>query len=193
MLKVEKINYLKGFTEKIKDRDLILVNYEGMTVKDISEVRTKLRETGSAMAVIKNTLLKRSLENQNINLDDSYFKGMSALVTVGESFSDAGKAILEAEKAEKLKIKGGYFEGNIVDDVYVKKLASIPSKDILYGMLVGCLQGPIANLVYTLQGIAEKKENATAEALDVESKTEKKENDEALNVESKTDETEAKE
>ena len=103
MLKAEKKEYLKDFTQAIRDKELILVDYEGMSVKQMSEVRLELKKSGSAMTVIKNTLLQRSLKDRGVDLDDSNFKGMSALVTVGESFSDAGKVVLRLKKRRVVK------------------------------------------------------------------------------------------
>ena len=157
MLKIEKKEYLNKFTKSIKDKELILIDYEGITVKNISNVREKLRQSNSIMTVVKNSLIKLAFEKQGIEMDISLFKGMSALITVGDAFYEAGKVLLEAEKGELLKIKGGYFEGQVVDEDYVKKLANIPSKEALYSMLVGCLQSPVANLVYTLESISELK------------------------------------
>ena len=157
MYKKDKIEFVADFTEKIKEKELILVEYNGMTVKETTDLRRKLRETGGTFTVIKNTLLKRVLKNNQIEFEGALFKGMSAIVSTGENFSDSGKILKEAIKDEKLKIKGGYYDGRSIDGAYVVKLASIPSREVLYSMLVGTLSGPIANLAYALQGIAEKK------------------------------------
>ncbi|MBL8995493.1 MAG: 50S ribosomal protein L10, partial [Spirochaetia bacterium] len=62
---------------------------------------------------------------------------------------------------DKISIKGGYFEGKFVDAAFVKKMANIPPRDVLLAHLVGSLMGPISNLVFTLQAIAQKKEAGT--------------------------------
>ena len=153
-----KQDLVAEFTDKIKGKSLIFVDYKGITVEDLTEVRTKLREYGSTVRVIKNSLLKRVLEANEIKLEDDFFQGMLAITILGDDvFSPSGKVLFDAEKGEKLKIQGGYYEGNSVDTDFVKKLATIPTKETLYSMLVGSLQGPIADLVYTLQGIADKK------------------------------------
>lgn len=160
MLKAEKVEYLKDFAKGIRGRDLVIVDYYGMAVKQMFSLRCDLMKKGSKMTVIKNTLLSRSLKEQGIEMDESCFKGMSAVVEVQDSFSEVSKIIFNAEKDELLKIKGGCFEGNAISGQYIKKLASIPSKDVLYSILVGSLQSSVANLVYVLKGVAELKEKS---------------------------------
>ena len=157
MFKNEKKELVKRVIASIEKKDLIFVDYQGLAVKDADGIRRELHERGGHFQVIKNTLLKRTAKMADIALDEGIYKGMSALITVGESFSETGRVIAGAEKTEKIKIKGGYYEGRFIDPAYVKKLASIPPRDVLYGMLVGSFKGVVSRLVYILESMAEKR------------------------------------
>jgi large subunit ribosomal protein L10 len=155
--KQEKIDTVNAFADEIKDQDLIFFDYKGVNVADFTEIRNKMRENGSTIKVLKNSLIKRALEKNEITPPEDIFKGMSAVAISRDEFSSTGKVLYDAQRAEKVSIKGGYYDGSVVDGEYVQKLATIPPRDVLYSMLVSCLQGPTANLVYVLQAIADKK------------------------------------
>lgn len=154
----KKIKQVEDFSKDIKGKTLIYFDYEGMDVEVSEGIREKLRECGGTYRVLKNRLVKRSLDGLKFEYDESFFKGMMAVAIVDEEvFASGGKVLLDAEKKEHLAIKGGFYEGKKVDADYVKKLASIPSKEALYSILVGCLQGCVGNLVYTLEDISKQK------------------------------------
>jgi large subunit ribosomal protein L10 len=159
--KEKKAPIIDGIVELIKNKSLIFFNYEGIDVVSLTNVRTKLREQNiGSLKVIKNTYLKLALDKCDIKYDPALFKGMTAVAVTSEDFSSLGKVIHDAQNEKKLSITGGYYEESVVDADYVIKMASIPPRDVLYGMLVGCLHGTIGNLAYTLQAIAEQKQSA---------------------------------
>lgn len=153
-----KVERVKELQDQIKDKELIFFDYEGINVEDLTAIRSSLREKNGLVKVSKNTFMKMALKNNDIEPDEEVFKQMTALAIIEGEFSDSGKVLSDAEKEEKLKIKGGYYDGKVVDASFVKKLANIPSLDVLYSMLVGCLQGPTSNLVFILEAIAKKKQ-----------------------------------
>ena len=163
MLKEEKKNFVAEFSNELKDKALIYVDYTGMDAETMTELRTQIREQNGLIKVVKNKLLTRMFEKQSIEYEKKIFVGMTALVSCPiEEFGQNGKHLYEAEKQEKLSIKGGYFEGKKVDATFVKKVATIPSKKELYGMLVACLQGTMSNLVFTLDAIKQQKQKDTS-------------------------------
>ncbi len=155
-LKKQKVN---DFQEVLDKKSFIFMDYEGIKVEEITEIRNKLRENEATIKVMKNTLFEKVVEAKKMDFDKSIFKGMTA-VAFGEDekFIDISKSIYQAEKAEKVKIKAGFFEGNVLDDKEVRKYAALLSKEQMYGVLVGCLQGVVANLVYVLDDIKSNKE-----------------------------------
>lgn len=156
-IKVEKTDEVADLEKVISGRNLVFVGYEKVNFSDLSGVRSILRKGGGALRVSKNTLMQIALKNKSVNPPDEVFKGMTALAITGDDFAAAGKAIAESEKGDKLKIKGGYHDGKVVDAAYVKKLANIPPRQTLYAMLVGYLQSPLSSLAQTLQAVADKK------------------------------------
>ncbi len=155
-IKKEKVEDLK---KQIVGKSLVFVDYEGITVEEISELRGKLREDGSTLKVVKNTLLKRTMEESKISVADNFFKGMmAAVISDNDKFINSSKSVRGVEKLEKIKIKGGFFEGEVIDEAKVRKFASLFSKEEFHGILVGCLSGIVANLVYVLDDIHKQKQ-----------------------------------
>ena len=156
--KKAKVDELKG---SLKGKSLIFIDYQGIDVDGISTLRREIREFGAVVKVAKNTLLKRATKEEKIDLSDDFFKGMLATAIVeGDKFTNVGKSIYEAEKSKKIKIRGGFFEGSVIGEEKVRQYASLLSKEEMYGVLVGCLNGLVSNLVYVLDGIAKEKENS---------------------------------
>jgi len=146
---------------------IILTDYQGLDVKSLGRLRTKLRESGSGYKVVKNTLFRRASVGLPANaLVD--LAGPTAIVYTDDPVN-AAKTLQEFTKGAKaIKLKAGVVDGQFVDDKTIESLAKIPPKEQLYAMVVGGLQSPIAGLVgtmnqmisqlvFTLQGVADKK------------------------------------
>ncbi|TYP58730.1 50S ribosomal protein L10 [Thermosediminibacter litoriperuensis] len=149
-------------------RAAILTDYKGLNVGEITELRRKLREQGVEYKVVKNTLTKLAIKDFDYNLDE-YLEGPTA---VAFGFSDPvapAKVLVDFAKDHKqLEIKAGVVEGRVADKAMVEQLAKLPPKEELIAKTVGAiqsplfgivwvLQGPIRDLVYTLQAIQDKK------------------------------------
>ena len=112
MKKKERIELAKLFAEEISGKSMIFVDYEGITMPQIDEIRNDIRENGARLKVFKNTLLKLSLGMANSDIspdqyEDNCFKGMTGVVYVEEEqFSASGKKILKAEKKQNCQDKG---------------------------------------------------------------------------------------
>ena len=159
MLKQEKIDFVNEFSSEFKDKALIYLNYKGVKAPSMGKLRAQIRNQRGLFKVVKNNLLTLMLEKANIEFDKEKFVGMTAVTVCPlEEFGSNGKILYAAEKNAELSIEGGYFEGRKVNADFVKKIASIPSKQELYGQLVGCLAGMIGNLVFTLKAVADEKE-----------------------------------
>lgn len=167
--------YVKEFQEKLeKCAVVVLANCEGVKVTEMTQLRKAVRETGSEIRVVKNTLLIRALKNANMGDLEPHMKGSTA-VTFGYSDPVSPvKALFDfAGKAKKFKFKAGFLEGSALDVNQLKALSTMPGRQELLGMVASCMQGPIRNIVsvcqapirkfvYALDAVREKKEQQAA-------------------------------
>jgi len=158
--------YVKEFAEKLaKSQVVVLANCEGVQVSDMTALRKAVRETGSELRVVKNTLLCRALHNTPMKELEAHMKGSTA-VTFGYKDPIAPvKALFEfADKAKKFTFKAGYMDGQTLDVNQLTALSKIPGRKELYGMLASAVQGPIRKFAGVLDALREKREKATAAA-----------------------------
>ncbi|HCL58198.1 MAG TPA: 50S ribosomal protein L10 [Spirochaetia bacterium] len=141
--------------------DFFITEFRGLTVADITGLRTKLRETGCVYQIVKNNILKIALNNKSIAELDSVLVGPNAVLFAADPIS-AAKVLKEflKEKAntDKLKIKAGVSEGKIVDSAYINQLGDLPSKEELLSRLLRVLNNPVQKLAVALKAIADKEE-----------------------------------
>jgi large subunit ribosomal protein L10 len=149
----EKVEIVSGLKELLADATtVILTDHSGMTVKQFSTLRSRLRDADTQFRVVKNTLVKLATEGTPVNELVADLEGPTSMaITQGDPVA-AAKIIAQFMKESKLlKLKGGLVEGRIVSDKQVQALSTIPPKQQLLAMVVGGLQAPIAGLVGTLQ------------------------------------------
>jgi ribosomal protein L10 len=143
-----KTSLVQGFSDRLNEVPLIvLADYRGVTVAEISEFRNALREQGIRYEVIKNSLARRAIEGTPLEGLNEHLTGMTGWVISGDDPILAAKTLRDAtlalKKAEKFAIKGGFFDGELLDAAAVAKVADLPSKEELYVMLLGLmLKGP---------------------------------------------------
>jgi len=145
---------------EIKDRfakatAVILVDYRGLSVKELQELRGKLRESGSELRVYKNTLTEIAMRELAMPDLGALLEGPSAFTfAYGDPVAPA-KALVGFQKDHKaLELKGGFIERAIVDAEGVKSLASLPSREELVAKLLGTMQNPVGGFVRVLAGPA---------------------------------------
>lgn len=161
MKKAEKVLFVDNLARELQEaKSVVLVNYSGLSVKAQQDLKDRLKDVGSRMLVVKNTLLKRAGEAAKIDkevLADSVLTGQTALVIADEDpiapLSVLGKF---AKENETPKFKVGIIEGAFQDTEALGKLASLPGKDVLLGQLLGVLISPQYGLVQTLSGNMQK-------------------------------------
>ncbi len=140
-----------------KSESVILFQYQGLTVSEISDLRKKLREAGAVVRVYKNTLLKRALDEQNISLD-GFLEGPNAIL-FGENLLEPIKVLSDfAKDHEKLTIRVGIISGNVADLATIKDYASIPSYEGLLTMLCRGMMEHVNKLAIGLNQYAENLE-----------------------------------
>ena len=132
----------------------VIVDYRGLTVAEVTDLRSQLREAGVEYKVYKNTMVRRAAEKAGIEGLDEFLTGPTAIATSSEDAVAAAKVISGFAK----EIKSGVMEGNVITAEEVKTVGSLPSHDGLVSMLLSVLQAPVRNFAYAVKAIGEQKE-----------------------------------
>ena len=145
---------------KIKDAKLVLLtDYRGINVEDVTNLRTQLRNTNAEYKVIKNNITRRALDKCDFKELDDLLAGPTAVIMNSEDYLETAKTIYEFTKANEFyKIKGGIIEGKVMTTEEIITLAKLPSKETLIGMLAGALLGNISKLAVALDQVKVQKE-----------------------------------
>ncbi len=146
-------------TESLKTSEsVVLFEYQGLTVSEVSDLRKKLREVQGEVKVYKNTLLKRALDDLNIDLD-GFLEGPNAIM-FGKNLLEPIKVISEFQKShDKMNIRVGIINGEKAELSVIKEYAAIPSYEGLLTMLAAGMMEHVRNLSIGLNLYAEKLEN----------------------------------
>ncbi|MCR5370365.1 MAG: 50S ribosomal protein L10 [Clostridium sp.] len=135
----------------------VAVDYRGLTVAEDTQLRKKLREAGITYKVYKNTLIRLAAKDTPYEALSPVLEGPTAIAVSKEDATAPARLLAEfAKTAKKLEIKGGVVEENFYDAEAMQAIASIPSREILLGRLLGSMQSPIANFARVIKQIAEK-------------------------------------
>ncbi len=144
-----------------KSASCVVVDYKGLKVEEVTELRNKFREAGIDYKVYKNTLVRRAAaEVGNMaQFDDVNLVGTNAIAFGYEDPVAPAKIVNDFAKTHpKLELKMGFVEGEFYDAENIKKLAEIPSREELIAKLLGSLKAPVSNFVYLVDAIAKKQE-----------------------------------
>lgn len=145
------INDLESKIEKQKS--IVFMDFTGVKVKELAQLRETLKESGNEMKVAKKSLMEIALKNKNIGLDSKKLDGEVAMVFGYEDEIAPSKLVYQFSKAnQKAKILGGFLENKFYEMADVIRLAELPSKEQLLGMLLGTISAPATNLVGVLSG-----------------------------------------
>ena len=156
-LKKEEV---KKLADQMKDAKLILLtDYRGISVEDVTNLRKDLREKSTEYKVIKNNITRRALEECGIKELDSVLEGPTAVIMTNEDFLEPTKAIYEfTKKNDYYKIKGGVVEGKVMTAEEIITLAKLPSRQDLLSMLAGGLLANISKFAVALEQVRLQKE-----------------------------------
>ncbi|MEK5078598.1 50S ribosomal protein L10 [Solibacillus sp. FSL W7-1436] len=142
---------------------VVVVDYRGLTVAQVTELRKQLREAGVEFKVYKNTLSRRAAEAAGLEGINEFLTGPNAIAFSNEDVVAPAKIINEfAKKNEALEIKAGIIEGTLASVEDVKALAELPSREGLLSMLLSVLQAPVRNFALATKAVAEQKEEQGA-------------------------------
>jgi large subunit ribosomal protein L10 len=146
MPKAEKIERVAELKAGIEGSDaLLLTEYRGLTVSDITELRRSLAEGGTRFAVVKNTLMQRAAADASIEDLESLLEGPTAVAFVaGDPVAAAKKVVDAAKKFPALILKGGYMEGKVLSADEAKGLADLDSKEVMLSKIAGLLKGEMS-------------------------------------------------
>ena len=161
----EKEAVIKEVTDlAAKAQTLVMAEYRGITVADMTKLRSKARSNGVALSVLKNTLARRAVVGSSFEVASEQMSG-PLIYGFSEDAVAAAKVVADFAKTnDKLVIRAGVYGGKALDANGVKQLASIPSKEVLLAQLCGLLMSPISRTAVVLGALAAKKGEGEAAA-----------------------------
>lgn len=155
MPNAQNVEMLAAIKSDIENSSAVwVVDYRGLTVKEIQALRRSIRETDSQMKVYKNTLVHLALEQEDLPSLDELLEGPNAFVFSGSDVAASAKAIKNfAKENANLEIKGGLLDGAVVAAAEVEAIASLPSREELIGQIAGAISGVARGLATAINGI----------------------------------------
>ena len=158
----QKKEEVANLAAKMKEAKIILLtDYRGINVADVTELRSELRKLDSEYKVIKNNIIRRALAENGIEGLDDLLEGPTAVIMNNEDYLEAAKAIYNYSKDNDFyKIKGGVIEGKVMTAEEIITLAKLPSRETLLSMLAGALLGNISKVAVALNEVKKLKEEA---------------------------------
>jgi large subunit ribosomal protein L10 len=140
-----------------KAQTLVIAEYRGITVADMTKLRTIARSNGVSLSVLKNTLARRAVAGSGFEVVSDQMTG-PLIYGFSEDAVAAARVVADFAKTnDKLVIRAGAFAGKALDVNGVKQLASIPSKEVLLAQLLGLMQSPISRIARVMAALAEQK------------------------------------
>lgn len=159
----EKEKFVDAFAEELKAAKAILViNYLGLTVEEVTNMRKELRDNDVKMKVIKNTYLRRAAAKAGIEGLDDTFVGPTAVIYTdnADDVTEPARIVSKYEDDfDVIEIKGGMLEGKLTSKDEIKELAAIPGREGLLSMLVSVLQAPVRDFAMVVKAIADKEDD----------------------------------
>lgn len=124
-------------------RGILFSQYSGITVRDMEELRAKIREAGGSFHVVKNSLLTIALEEEGVAAPEGSLEGTTAVGFATEDVPAVAKALVDlAKERDVLRIKSAIVDGTIYGDTKVQRLAELPPLDVVRSQLIGVLLAP---------------------------------------------------
>ena len=140
-----------------KAQTLVMAEYRGITVADLTALRVQARSKGVTLSVLKNTLARRAVTGTSFEVGADQMTG-PLIYSFSEDAVAAAKVVADFSKTNaKLVIRGGVFSGKALNVDGVKQLANIPTKEVLLSQLLGLMQSPVSRTARVLAALAEQK------------------------------------
>jgi len=156
----EKQAVVAGIVETLKGANSgVLVNYEGITVAEDTQLRNELRKAGVQYSVVKNTLVRRALDDAGLSELDDVLHGTTSLAVSNDDPIAPMRVVYKFAKGlgdNRFHIKAGFMDGKILPMEDIAALAELPSKEVLLSQLLGMLLAPLTSLAVVTKAIADK-------------------------------------
>jgi len=152
--KTEGIRKIKELIES--STDVIFTDFRGLNVSQITELRRSLQEKEAEYRVVKNSYARLALTELGFPFEEDFLIDPTALALVKADIGPITKVLFDFTRDSTLKIKGGLVEGRLVSSEQVEAISRLPARNDLYAILMGTMNTPLTNLVYTMSGIAIK-------------------------------------
>ncbi|MHB1357373.1 MAG: 50S ribosomal protein L10 [Anaerolineae bacterium] len=152
----QKGQLLAGYQTKITKAQLIVwANYKGLKVSQIQDLRRRLRVSGAEAAVVKNSLMRKALESENMAYDHAMMSGPVVVTFVHGDIPATIKTLNDfaRERDVAFVLKGGMLSGRVISLEQVKALLTLPSREVMLGRVVGGIQAPLSGLVGVLASV----------------------------------------
>jgi len=151
----QKAAVIESVAAQLRDAEAVYaVDYRGTSVPQAAELRTKLRDADTRFRVVKNTLTERAADDAGAEALKPYLQGPTALVFVKGDAAAAAKALADFRRASGLlEFKGGWMNGDVLTSDQIDAIAKLPSRDVLYGRLVGMVAAPLTGLASAMGGL----------------------------------------
>jgi large subunit ribosomal protein L10 len=148
----QKAVAIAEIAEHIRESEAVFaVDYQGISVPQAAELRAKLRESDATFQIVKNSLTERAADEAQAQELKALLQGPTALTFVRGDAASAAKALADYARATQLlPFKGGLMDGAAVDPEQIRAISRLPSREVLYGQLVGVVASPVSGLVRTL-------------------------------------------
>ena len=160
-----KQTVVQEIAEKFKSAaSVVVVDYRGLTVAQVTELRKQLREAGVEFKVYKNTLVRRAAQEVGISeFNDELLVGTNAIAFGYDDPIAPARVIKDFMEAHpKMKLKMGVVEGEFYNEAQIVEFANIPPREVLLAKLLGSLKAPMSNFVYLLDAMIKEKEGQEA-------------------------------
>jgi large subunit ribosomal protein L10 len=136
--------------------DLIFSDFRGMSFPQMTELRAKLTEKGTAYRVVRNSFARIAMKEVGLPDASTWLEGPTALAFLGKDPSPAAKVMVDYTKLAPLKIKGGLISGKLFSARDMEALSRLPGRNDLIAMLMGTMNAPLRNMMYAMNGVASK-------------------------------------
>ena len=151
----QKAELVASMHEVFKDANIVVIShYSGLTVSEMTDLRTKMREVGASFKVTKNRLTRLALKDTEYESLADLFTGPTAMAYSDDPVAAAKASVAFAKGNDKLVVMGGAMGATVLDADGIKALATLPSLDQLRGKLIGLVQAPATKIAGVLQAPA---------------------------------------
>lgn len=160
----QKKQVVEEITDKFRQsQTTLIVDYRGLDVAEVTELRRELREAGIDFKVYKNTMTRRAVENVELTDLNDLLTGPNAVAFSNDDVVAPARILNDfAKKHDALEIKGGVIEGRVASLDEIKELATLPDYEGMVSMVLSVLQAPIRNFAYAAKSVADQKEEQGA-------------------------------